>query len=456
MADELPALAPAAPQEDRMKLATSLIAFAIAVAPLFAHAAPTDPVEKPAVVKKVRHRKRATRHIDKPTLEKASAHAKPSKRHKKIERRAIEGQAIAKAGAHDHGDHGAEPGLVPASTHAKPKLTRASSTAKPTVTHTSSAAKPALTHTSSAAKPALTHTSSAHAKPKLEPASVKAPAEPATHKRGRRTSERAPRRATEAKHGGAVEDRPETEHDKLVAIIRGKIAVPRSPAPKPAPPCLKSPVEIMRGPEVERFPLTTCDGNPAPFAVERLSVLARPAGAAKPVSPPAQLAKAKGESISPGVHRVDARILTRVQSIVDHFTKEGHTARISLVSGYRPTSSGSLHATGRALDFHLEGAKNEEVVKFCKTLDDTGCGYYPNSSFVHVDVRDLAAGHVTWIDASGPGETPRYVSTWPPPGDGASSPKPENAKLDAIPSEPPQLDKELAPLPKDEHPASIE
>ena len=416
-----------------MKLATSLIAFAIAVAPLFAHAAPTDPVEKPAVVKKVRHRKRATHHIEKPTLVKASTHAKPGKRHKKVERRAIEGQAVAKADAHDHGDHGAEPGLAPASTHAKPKLTRASSTSKPS----------------------LTHTSSGHAKPKLEPASVKAPVEHATPKRGRRTTERAPRRASDAKHGGAVEDRPESEHDKLVAMIRGKIALPHTPAPKPTAPCLKAPVEIMRGPEVERFTLTTCDGNPAPFAVERLSVLARRAGAAKPVAPPAQLAKAKGESISPGVHRVDARILTRVQSIVDHFTKEGHTARISLVSGYRPTSSGSLHATGRALDFHLEGAKNEEVVKFCKTLDDTGCGYYPNSSFVHVDVRDLAAGHVSWIDASGPGETPRYVSTWPPPGDEAA-PKPENAKLDATPSEPPQLDKELAPLPKDEHPSSVD
>jgi hypothetical protein len=52
---------------------------------------------------------------------------------------------------------------------------------------------------------------------------------------------------------------------------------------------------------------------------------------------------------------------------------------------------------------------------FAKTLGDTGCGFYPNSSFVHIDVRDAGAGHVTWIDASGPGETPRYVPTWPPP-----------------------------------------
>ena len=74
-----------------MKLATSLIAFAIAVAPMFAHAAPSKPassdkvenVGKPA--KKVRHKKHAARHIEKPTLVKASATSKPHKR-KKIEK----------------------------------------------------------------------------------------------------------------------------------------------------------------------------------------------------------------------------------------------------------------------------------------------------------------------------------------------------------------------------------
>jgi hypothetical protein len=74
-----------------------------------------------------------------------------------------------------------------------------------------------------------------------------------------------------------------------------------------------------------------------------------------------------------------------------------------------------MHSSGRAVDFRMEGVKNEDVVAFCKTLGDTGCGFYPNSSFVHIDVRDPGAGHVAWIDASGPGETPRYVSQWPLP-----------------------------------------
>ena len=88
---------------------------------------------------------------------------------------------------------------------------------------------------------------------------------------------------------------------------------------------------------------------------------------------------------------------------------------ISLVSGYRPQSRGSLHQSARALDLRVAGVTNEELVAFCKTLPDTGCGYYPNSSFVHVDVRNPGTGGVTWIDASGPGETPHYVKQWPPP-----------------------------------------
>jgi hypothetical protein len=63
----------------------------------------------------------------------------------------------------------------------------------------------------------------------------------------------------------------------------------------------------------------------------------------------------------------------------------------------------------------VTGVSNEELVAFCKTLSDTGCGYYPNSSFVHVDVRLPGTGSVSWIDASGPGEPPRYVTQWPPP-----------------------------------------
>jgi hypothetical protein len=91
--------------------------------------------------------------------------------------------------------------------------------------------------------------------------------------------------------------------------------------------------------------------------------------------------------------------------------------RIVLVPGNKPRTSGSLHASGRAIDFKIDGVDNQEIVAFCKTMADTGCGFYPTAGFVHVDVRDHGIGHVSWIDVSRPGEAPKYVSSWPPAGD---------------------------------------
>ena len=59
---------------------------------------------------------------------------------------------------------------------------------------------------------------------------------------------------------------------------------------------------------------------------------------------------------------------------------------------------------GLVVDFRVVGVPNEAVRDFCRTLRNTGCGYYPNSVFVHMDTRDSSA---FWIDYSKPGEPPR-------------------------------------------------
>jgi hypothetical protein len=193
------------------------------------------------------------------------------------------------------------------------------------------------------------------------------------------------------------------------------------------PPCLRDAVDIVRGTEEAKLSLTKCDGSIAPLAVESLSILTRPGSAAKPAEPIKELAKKSGTEIAPGIRRLDGRLVERLQTIVDHFGK----SRVFVVSGYRPAAAGSFHANGRALDFKIDGVKNEDLVAFCKTLPDTGCGFYPNSSFIHVDVRSDGAGHVSWIDASGPGESPKYVASWPPKADDESTdPAHLLAKLD--------------------------
>ncbi len=218
----------------------------------------------------------------------------------------------------------------------------------------------------------------------------------------------------------------------------------RAKKQKPKP-CFAPQVEIRRGlggNEQDLFSITECNGTVAPTALEHLSVLARPGSAAKPEKPWSDLAKVKAANISPGVRRVDYGLASRLEQVVAHFTKDGKTPHLSVVSGYRPASVGSFHASGKALDFHIDGVSNEALVAFCKTLPDTGCGYYPNSSFVHMDVRPPGTGHVQWIDASGPGETAHYVSAWPPP------PEPLGPNGQPMPA-----NDDLAPLPVDEHPA---
>jgi len=159
--------------------------------------------------------------------------------------------------------------------------------------------------------------------------------------------------------------------------------------------CTKAPVEIVAGSESAKMALAQCDGSAVPASVVQLSALARPAAATK-------------------AHKLDPRVAERLAIVVDHFRKDGQLPRIVLVPGNKPRTAGSMHATGRAIDFKIEGVQNEDIVAFCKTMTDTGCGFYPTAGFVHVDVRDRGVGHVAWIDVSKPGETPKYVSSWPP------------------------------------------
>jgi Bacterial protein of unknown function (DUF882) len=200
----------------------------------------------------------------------------------------------------------------------------------------------------------------------------------------------------------------------------------------PRKPCFAAPVSLDRGGlEGEAFSLVDCKGKPLEEAREKLSLLARPWGTSRPKLPlvrkDKQRAVAKSKKpgskaevavavqepveIAPNIRLLDPGLLARIEAIAKRFPGKS----LSLVSGYRPQSRGSLHQSARALDLRVNGVANEELVAFCKTLVDTGCGYYPNSSFVHVDVRTPGTGSVNWIDASGPGESPRYVTQWPPP-----------------------------------------
>jgi LysM repeat protein len=110
-----------------------------------------------------------------------------------------------------------------------------------------------------------------------------------------------------------------------------------------------------------------------------------------------------------------------------------------IVSGYRTTSHfrDSRHKTSQAIDFSVTGVPNSVVRDYLRTLDNVGVGYYPNSSFLHLDVRPTTT---FWIDYAGPGEAPRktprgHVVATPTDVDDAAEEEAEGTTTPAAPAE---------------------
>jgi uncharacterized protein YcbK (DUF882 family) len=155
-------------------------------------------------------------------------------------------------------------------------------------------------------------------------------------------------------------------------------------------------VTLMRGSEKVEAQFLTRHGRLAPGALAGLRRVLRfyPTGAELPIDP---------------------RLAALVAQVSDHFGGRP----LHVVSGFRPYSpvqytAHSNHNVGRAMDFAVEGVPNTTVRDFCKTFRNAGVGYYPNSTFVHLDVR---TGKAYWIDYSHPGEAPHYDS---PAGQGSA------------------------------------
>ncbi len=99
------------------------------------------------------------------------------------------------------------------------------------------------------------------------------------------------------------------------------------------------------------------------------------------------------------------RLAILLARISDHFGGRP----ITIVSGFRAaggyTRETSRHTKGRATDIRIRGVRNRTLWEYCRRLGNAGCGFYPRSTFVHVDVRRL---RTQWVDWSRPGRRPRY------------------------------------------------
>ena len=172
-------------------------------------------------------------------------------------------------------------------------------------------------------------------------------------------------------------------------------------------------VSVVRydGAEWARLPLVDCQGAIAPDALDRLSMLARPPATPQPQFPlPLEPDEgASGGEWLPRVKLLNPRVIWAVQKIAEAFPNRS----VFIMSGYRRDSHGSYHQKGRALDLYVAGVDNADLFRFCRTLNDVGCGFYPNNKFVHVDVRPYGTHRVAWVDISEPGQPSEYVTSWP-------------------------------------------
>lgn len=133
-------------------------------------------------------------------------------------------------------------------------------------------------------------------------------------------------------------------------------------------------------------------------------------------------------------HPVDPRLIALVNVVSNHFGGRP----IQVISGFRPYSptqhtAHSNHNIGHAMDFRVVGVPNEVVRDYCRTLKNVGVGYYPASTFVHLDVREASA---FWIDFSKPGEPPRYNSPNVAADEGTSDVAEDAKTLEAPPAMP--------------------
>jgi uncharacterized protein YcbK (DUF882 family) len=109
-------------------------------------------------------------------------------------------------------------------------------------------------------------------------------------------------------------------------------------------------------------------------------------------------------------------ISERLARLLYETSRQFDFARLEVVAGYRAPrvarekgNPKSPHKRGLACDFRVDGVTNEVLRDYVRQFPRVGVGYYPNSGFVHLDVRDKVSAF--WVDYSGPGERARYSAT---------------------------------------------
>jgi len=98
----------------------------------------------------------------------------------------------------------------------------------------------------------------------------------------------------------------------------------------------------------------------------------------------------------------DPRLFTLMYYAGQHFDRP-----IEVISAYRGHGgrTTSNHSLGRAMDIVIDGEKRRVVMAyFERSFGQIGVGWYPRSTFIHVDTRERS---YYWTDTSAPGKAQR-------------------------------------------------
>jgi len=101
------------------------------------------------------------------------------------------------------------------------------------------------------------------------------------------------------------------------------------------------------------------------------------------------------------MHPVHPRLVKLLYRLADQL----EARQITVICGYREAldKNEGNHTRGRAVDLVLPGVSLVRLAQKARQLGHVGVGLYPNSGFVHLDVRDGPS--FFWTDRSGPGKS---------------------------------------------------
>jgi hypothetical protein len=109
-------------------------------------------------------------------------------------------------------------------------------------------------------------------------------------------------------------------------------------------------------------------------------------------------------------HAYDPRLFAMLYVVGQHYQRS-----IEIISAFRVPRSGgkksSNHYRGRAIDFRVAGVSRRALLAYLdETFSRAGIGWYPNSSFLHLDTRPRG---YWWTDTSGPGQSQKLRERTP-------------------------------------------